>query len=68
LVANLTAPLIIDFLPDIPEKIQGLKVFISSGIMVEQRAGVIRALGKSGFTVEEILTRGEWITLVSKFV
>ncbi|MHB8841624.1 MAG: 50S ribosomal protein L11 methyltransferase [Candidatus Aquicultor sp.] len=68
MVANLTAPLIIDFLEDIPDKVQGLKVFIASGITVEQRAGVIRALGKAGFTVEEILTKGEWISLVSKLV
>ena len=68
MVANLTAPLIIDFLEDIPGKVQGLKILIASGIMVEQRAGVIRALGKAGFTVEEILTKGEWVSLVSKLV
>ncbi len=68
MVANLTAPLIIDFLEDIPDKVQGLKVFIASGITVEQRAGVIRALGKAGFTVEEILTKGEWVSMVSKLV
>lgn len=68
MVANLTAPLIINFLEDIPDKIHGLRTFIAAGITVEQRAGVIRALGKAGFTVEEILTKGEWITLVSRLV
>lgn len=67
LVANLTAPAIISFLPDIVRKLKGLKLFIASGITDQQKDEVYKALNASGFKVEEILDIGEWTTVVSKF-
>ena len=66
LTANLTAPAIIDFLPAITQKLPGLKVFIASGITVDQKSGVIKALKERGFQVEKTRTRGEWVSVVSR--
>lgn len=67
LVSNLTAPLIISFLPIIAQKFRGVKLFIASGITSAQREDILTALGGNGFTVEKILEKGEWVTVVSTF-
>lgn len=65
-VANITAPLIIDFLPSILEKIRGLTTLIASGITAGQKQDVIDALEKNGFIVEDAFEEREWVTLVSR--
>jgi len=66
LVANLTAPVIIELLPYIKHKLIGLKLFIASGIMDWQKDGVLEALEDNGFIFEEVLEKGEWVTIVSR--
>ncbi|MDI6715869.1 MAG: 50S ribosomal protein L11 methyltransferase [Actinomycetota bacterium] len=67
-VANLTAPAISNLLPIIKEKIMGMKVFIASGITIKQRKKLIEVLREKGFRIEKVITKGEWITIVSKLV
>ncbi|MCL6471700.1 MAG: 50S ribosomal protein L11 methyltransferase [Firmicutes bacterium] len=66
LVANLTASMIINFLPDIVRRLKGLKIFIASGITVEQKGGILEALKDNGFIVKKILDIGEWTNVVSE--
>jgi len=66
LVANLTAPVIIELLPYIKHKLIGLRLFIASGIMDWQKDGVLEALEDNGFIFEEVLEKGEWVTIVSR--
>lgn len=68
LVANLTAPLIIESLPVIVRKLEKAKLFIASGITIEQKDMVITALQENGFGIEKVHVKGDWITLVSRFV
>lgn len=65
LVANLTAPVIIELLPYIKHKLIGLRLFIASGIMDWQKDRVLEALEDNGFKFEEVLEEGEWVTIVS---
>jgi len=67
LVSNLTAPLLIEFLPEIAKKLEGIKIFIASGITTGQKEGILLALKENGFAVEKILEKGEWVTVVSRF-
>lgn len=67
LVANLTAPVIITFLPGIVQKLKGMRVFIASGITVAQKDSVVTALNKNGLKVEQIFEKGDWVTVVSRF-
>lgn len=67
LVANLTAPVIIGFLPDIIKRLEGMRLFIASGINVSQEEGVVKALNEHGLIVERIFEKDNWVTLVSKF-
>ncbi len=66
LVANLTAFLIIKLLSDIVRKLEGLRIFVASGITVGQKGPVLEALKENGFVAEKILDTGEWTTLVSR--
>lgn len=67
LVSNLTASLIIEFLPDIANKLRGLKIFIASGITVGQEDKVFKALKENSFEIDKVLTKDGWVTVVSRF-
>ncbi len=66
LVANLTASLIIKLLSNIVRKLEGLRIFVASGITVGQKGLVLEALKENGFNVEKVLDIGEWTTLVGR--
>ncbi|HCG98555.1 MAG TPA: hypothetical protein DE036_01735, partial [Actinobacteria bacterium] len=68
LVANLTAPLIIRLMPEFAQRLVGLKIVISSGIMRSQLADVAAALGENGYKVEKTFEEGDWVSVVSRRV
>lgn len=66
-VANITGPLIIKFLPSIVAKVKGLRTLICSGATLEQKKAVVSALRDNGFAVKEVFEKLQWVTLVSDF-
>ncbi|HEY3374845.1 MAG TPA: 50S ribosomal protein L11 methyltransferase [Candidatus Aquicultor sp.] len=65
-VANITGPLVIAFLPEIVNKFPGVKVLITSGITAEQKDGVLTALSDYSFVVDDVFEKNAWVTVVSR--
>ena len=64
-VANLTAELIVDLLPDLTSCLATQGLMILSGILSELAEQVERTLAASGLRVTERCEAGEWCTLVA---
>lgn len=65
LVANLFAGLLVRALPSMKTWLKPGGILILSGILREQRTGVVRALNGAGFTLTQTLRKGKWVCLVS---
>ena len=66
IVANLIAPLIIGLAEDIAKHLSGKKVFISSGILSEQKEKVSEALETEGFKILEIMEEEGWCAVAAR--
>ena len=65
-VANLTAEVIIDLMADLVSCLAGSGILILSGILIELRADVERAIARYGLTVITERELGEWCSLVAR--
>ncbi|QGG47903.1 ribosomal protein L11 methyltransferase [Heliorestis convoluta] len=66
LVANIVADVIIRMLPQAAQVLQSGKVFIASGIIQHRLDEVVENITTHGFTVEELISHGEWAAIVSR--
>jgi len=66
IVANLTAEVIIDLLPDLTVCLANGGLLMLSGILSELVSGVVSALSESGFNIQEQKESGEWSALVAR--
>ena len=64
LLCNLTADVIARVFAEIQRALKPGGAVIFSGILVEQRASIRDIVTRSGWTVEDDRTRGEWIAIV----
>jgi len=66
LLANLTAELIMELLPEFSRILRPKGIAIFSGILYEQREDLVDACRKTAFTIHEEIARGEWVVLVTE--
>ena len=66
IVANLMADLVIRLAGSCAEHLADKGVFISSGILLEKRDLVAEAIQQAGFTVEMVVTDGEWCAIAAR--
>lgn len=66
IAANLMAPLVIQLCPAAAEHLEEKGVFISSGILLEKREEVERAISQAGFKVLEVREKGEWCAIAAE--
>lgn len=65
IVANIIAEAIITMTASIRDYLVEGGIFIASGIIIDKKDRVIKALEDNGFKVEEVNTQGEWVAIVS---
>lgn len=68
LVANLMADLVIRLAADCAAQLKPGGLFISSGILLEKRDEVEKAIREAGFTVVEVAEEGEWCAIAARRV
>ncbi|MBQ9015439.1 MAG: 50S ribosomal protein L11 methyltransferase [Firmicutes bacterium] len=66
LVANLMADLVVRLAGPAAEHLAEGGVFISSGILAEKRESVSEAIRGAGFTIERVVTDGEWCAIAAR--
>ncbi|MBT9176701.1 MAG: Ribosomal protein L11 methyltransferase [Firmicutes bacterium] len=66
IVANLTAKIIMEALPEVPMHLAAGGVLVASGIIKEKLPAVVSALTAHGLAVLEVVSEGEWVALVAK--
>ena len=66
IVANLTAKIIMEALPDVPRYLAGGGVLVASGIIKERLPAVEAAMADHGLAVMEVISEGKWVALVAK--
>lgn len=62
-VANLMADLVMVLSKDVAKHLNDKGIFISSGILIEKKEQVSKAIINSGFEILEILEQGEWCSI-----
>jgi ribosomal protein L11 methyltransferase len=65
-VSNLTAELIIHLSKMLLDTRTSPFLWISSGILVEQKNAVLEVLSKTGYEILEVLEEGEWCAIAAK--
>lgn len=66
IVANLMSDLVMQLAADCGRHLRDGGIFISSGILIEKKDEVAKAIEAAGFTVEEIAEEGEWCAIAAK--
>lgn len=66
IVANIIADVIISVCGDVKDFLSDNGVFISSGIIVDRREDVEKALVQNGYTIIDTMEEGEWVSFVCK--
>ncbi len=66
IVANLTAKIILEALPEVPSHLSDGGLLIASGIIRDKLPAVESALAAHGLSVQEVVCEGEWVALVAK--
>ena len=66
IVANIVADIIKRLIPNIPVRLKGNGVFISSGIIDERKEDVIDALKENGFKIIEVKEEAGWVAIVAE--
>ncbi len=65
IVANILTPVVVLMIPDVKRNLRKGGYFLASGIMSAEKELVLRELDSNGFIVDEILSEGEWVCIVS---
>ncbi|MCD8330837.1 MAG: 50S ribosomal protein L11 methyltransferase [Lachnospiraceae bacterium] len=66
-VANILAPVIIELVKEIPRHLKPGAVFITSGIVEEREADVVRAFTESlDFELLEVTRQNEWVSVTAR--
>lgn len=65
IVANIVADIIIEALPQIAVMVKDGGWFIAGGIIKDKQDKVFKALKIHGFEVIEVITEGDWVTLLA---
>lgn len=65
IVANLMADLVIKLSEQVQSHLKDGGIYLSSGILIEKKELVTNALEKIGFTVLEIMEKGEWCAIAA---
>lgn len=65
-VANLMADLVMMLSKDVSRHLQGRKIYISSGILIEKQKQVAEAIVSAGFEILEIAEEGEWCAIAAR--
>jgi len=65
-VANLTAKIITEALPEVVRHLTANGTLVASGIIQAKRNAVEASMAQYGLTVEDVTTEGEWVALVAK--
>ncbi len=66
IVANILAEVILRFVDDAYRLVKKDGYFISSGIILQKKEVVKEAILKVGFTIEEIITMEDWVSIIAK--
>lgn len=66
-VANITAEMIMLLSENISKNLQGSKIFILSGILIEKEAKLLDVLRKNKFKILKVKRRGEWSAAAAQF-
>lgn len=66
IVANIIADVIISVCGDVKDFLSDNGVFISSGIIVDRKEDVEKALVQNGYTITDTMEEGEWVSFVCK--
>jgi ribosomal protein L11 methyltransferase len=66
IVANILAEVILRFVDDAYRLVKKDGYFISSGIIQQKKDDVKEAILKAGFTIEEIVTMEDWVSIIAK--
>jgi ribosomal protein L11 methyltransferase len=66
IVANILAEVILRFVDDAHRLVKKDGYFISSGIIQQKKDDVKEAILKAGFTIEEIITMEDWVSIIAK--
>ncbi len=64
--ANLMADLVIMLSKDVAAHLKGKSIYISSGILIEKREQVAKAVEECGFHILDILEEGEWCAIAAQ--
>lgn len=67
IVANLMADLVLRLSFDAARHLQGKGIYISSGILAEQKNTVVDGLIKTGYEILEILEEEEWCAIAARW-
>lgn len=65
IVANLMADLVMRLSEDVQAHLKDGGIYLSSGILIEKKEPVTKALEKAGFTVLEIMEKGDWCAIAA---
>lgn len=63
IVANIIADVIIKITHDVRESLKNNGIYIASGIIRDREKDVVEKLKTEGFSIEEIMYDGEWVTI-----
>ncbi|MCD6420509.1 MAG: 50S ribosomal protein L11 methyltransferase [Synergistetes bacterium] len=64
-VANILAPVITFMIPGVRRNLKTGGYFLASGIMDLEKDSVLEELSDNGFVIDEVLSEGEWVCIVS---
>ena len=68
LAANILSPVIIELLKDVRKVLKVGGIFLGSGIINENRSGVISAMEESGFEILETAVKEEWVAIAGRLL
>lgn len=66
--ANLMADLVMMLVKDVTAHLQGKRIFISSGILIEKQEQVAAAIEECGFHILDIMEEGEWCAIAAQLL
>lgn len=65
-VANIIAEIIVILVPDVPARLGASGKFLASGILVEKKEMVLKALAEHGLQVVDEQTDGDWCAIIAQ--
>lgn len=66
IVANILAPIIIQLIPDALRVLKPGGLFITSGIIFDQKDKVVSALADAGFKLKQINQMKDWFAIIAQ--